>query len=314
MEQKNISSITQELESQFSMPDGKEISASGLRQTNRETQIDVMRHWFLQRYEDPVQNTPYISAEGGYQYIWGGPYDPNEELENEFSGIVPDDVIEELADELADISAEWAGIPAPSDFDEYFFESITESPTHREVFERSIHTVERLLETTVEAADRQCFLRLLYVNVITALETYLSDSFIQTVNADPTLLRKFVETTPEFRSAKIPLSDLYKASEEIGKKVKVHLMDIVWHRLDKIKPMFHDTLTVEFPADLKELFNAIRIRHDLVHRNGKRRDGGEHILGEEIIKALIQNAHTFVVRIEAQLPKAVFSANQQVSP
>jgi hypothetical protein len=314
MDQENLFGVKQGSEPQFALPDGGHITVTSLRQADREMQMDVMRHWFLQRYEDPVQDTPYISEEGDYQYIWGGPYDAEEQLQNEFDGIVPDDVIEELGDEFSNDSAEWAAIPKPSDFDDYFFESITEAPKHREGFEISVNTIERLLEITVEAADRQCFLRLLYVNVITALETYLSDSFIQSVNADPTRLRKFVETTPEFRSEKISLSDLYKTSEEIEQKVKAHLLDVVWHRLDRIKPMFHDTLMVEFPPDLKELFYAIRVRHDLVHRNGKKRDAGEHILNEQTIKTPIQNAHTFVVRIEAQLPRGVSLADQQFSP
>jgi hypothetical protein len=46
------------------------ITASELRRTDRDTQLGVMRTWFHANYEDPVENTPYETAEGGYIYIW----------------------------------------------------------------------------------------------------------------------------------------------------------------------------------------------------------------------------------------------------
>lgn len=38
-------------------------------------QKEIMKQWFLKRYCDPIENTPYDSGEGGYQYIFGGPFD-----------------------------------------------------------------------------------------------------------------------------------------------------------------------------------------------------------------------------------------------
>src|SRR6185437_5627783 len=78
-----------------------------------------MKEWFLANYTDPVENTPYESAEGGYIFIWGGPYDPREELDTQFGGDVPDEIIQELADELTDIAPEWTGNPDDEAVDEY---------------------------------------------------------------------------------------------------------------------------------------------------------------------------------------------------
>lgn len=280
------------------------MDTSDLQHADRETQLAEMRRWFHANYEDPVENTPYESAEGGYQYIWGGPYDAREQLENEFSGVVPDELIDELATELDDITPVWTRNPDKLDsseqFDDYLYRQIAESSKPIAAFTESMLNVKRLLETKIEAADWQCFLRLLYVNVITALETYLSDIFISSVNADRALFRKLVETAPEFQSQKIPLSAVFQASEQIDQRVKTYLSELVWHRLDRVKPMFRDVLGVDFPADMKELFKAIVIRHDLVHRNGKTTDGKEHLLDIDAIKALIAMAEQFVTYVESQ--------------
>ena len=66
----------------YNLPNGeKSLTATALRRANRETKLDAMRTWFYANYEDPAECTPYESAEGGYIYIWGGPYEPEEKLQ-----------------------------------------------------------------------------------------------------------------------------------------------------------------------------------------------------------------------------------------
>jgi hypothetical protein len=142
-------------------------------------------------------------------------------------------------------------------------------------------------------------MRLLYANVVTALETYLSDKFISSVSADEKLLRRFVETTPEFKNRKLTLSEVFNVHENIKHEVKTHLLEVVWHRLDKVEPMFRDTLGINFPPDMGELHKALIVRHDCVHRNGKTKDGEEHVLSESAIRELLTEADQLVRWIEA---------------
>src|SRR5438067_5588906 len=79
-----------------------------LSKLDADEQSEFMKQWFRERYEDPAERTPFDSAEGGYIWIFGGPYDAQEELEAQFSGVVPDEVIAELAEQLSDIMPWWA--------------------------------------------------------------------------------------------------------------------------------------------------------------------------------------------------------------
>jgi hypothetical protein len=79
--------------------------------------MEEMVEWFLERFEDPAERTPYESAEGGYQWIWGGPYDANEELQHEFGSRVPLSVIEEAVAEIEiDGLLEWAPVASEDDY------------------------------------------------------------------------------------------------------------------------------------------------------------------------------------------------------
>ena len=73
--------------------------------------ISEMEEWFYTHYQDPNESCPYDSEEGGFIYIWGGPYDPEEELFDNFSGTYPESLIKEAAEKIIEDTDihEWSG-------------------------------------------------------------------------------------------------------------------------------------------------------------------------------------------------------------
>ncbi|MEK6304216.1 MAG: hypothetical protein AABO41_26305 [Acidobacteriota bacterium] len=273
------------------------ISHDDVRDEDRDTQREVMETWFRRNFEDPAEGTPYESREGGYIWIGGGPYDAHEQLEAEFSGIVPDDVIEELVRELEEECLVWA-----PNYDQ-LVDDIGRITEYYSNFCGAIHDITELLNTTVPDSAAPCFLRLLFVNVITALETYLSDAFTNTVMSDAGVLRRFLETTPEFKAEKISLADVFKAAEEAEAKAKAYLGNVVWHNIGRVMPMYRATLDIEFRGDTSVVFRAILTRHDIVHRNGKRRDGSEILIKPSDVSCLISSVEFLVQGIDDQLSR-----------
>lgn len=279
-----------------------QISASELQRASRDRQIEVMRTWFYSNFEHPADSTPYESAEGGYIWIWGGPYDPQEVLEEEFGRLLKEEAVDELVSELSEISLEWSGVPEYDDFDEERFSSIVESHDQIGALQLSLGNIEALAALDIPVRERDLLDRLLFVNAITALETYLSDVFIYSVGRDSNLLRKFVQTTPEFRKEKIPLSEVFAVVEAIEKKSRSHIMDVVWHHLERVRPMYNDTLGISFPKEMGELFKAVALRHDLVHRNGRSKEGKLHKITSAEVQALVHRVREFCSYIEQKRP------------
>jgi hypothetical protein len=250
---------------EYSLPDGGSITASALKRKGREAQRDVMRRWFFENYEDPVESTPY---EDGYVFIYGGPFDAHEELSKEFAGTVPDEVIEELADELSDISHEWTSTSREGFYDDF---DIEVSADYLAVFRSSIMDILSLLAEPVESLPSRRYLnRLLYGNVITALECFLSDFFIYRINEDHKLFRKFIETTPAFKQQNLSVSEVFRAMDAIEQRAKSYLSSVVWHRLKIVASSYKNVLDVEFP-DTKELREVIKLRHELFTKMEKRK-------------------------------------------
>ncbi|MDR6755405.1 hypothetical protein J2Y48_000690 [Mycoplana sp. BE70] len=61
-----------------------------------------MREWFHANYEDPANSLPYSSADGGYQWVNGGPYSPLEALQEEFDSAFSFESIEAIAQTIVD--------------------------------------------------------------------------------------------------------------------------------------------------------------------------------------------------------------------
>jgi hypothetical protein len=60
----------------------------------RYVSVDQMVDWFFENYEDPANGVPFNSAEGGYQYVLGGPHDAHDVLSEQFPDASVNDIDE----------------------------------------------------------------------------------------------------------------------------------------------------------------------------------------------------------------------------
>lgn len=85
------------------------VSREELARLSADEQREYVLDWFRRHYEDPANETPYQSSEGGYIFIWGGPYDAREAIENEFHDILNEELIQELVEQVeSDGITDWA--------------------------------------------------------------------------------------------------------------------------------------------------------------------------------------------------------------
>jgi hypothetical protein len=86
---------------------GPTSAAPDLRGMKFDDTVDAVVDWFFTNFEDPAESTPYQSAEGGYIYIWGGPYDAREEIDGAFASI-GENVIDAAVERIEQDGYEWA--------------------------------------------------------------------------------------------------------------------------------------------------------------------------------------------------------------
>lgn len=129
---------------------------------------------------------------------------------------------------------------------------------------------------------------MIYGHVVAATEGFLSSLFIKTTTGSEDLIRRLVESDPNFSEMKFSMSQLFKERESIKDTVADYLQKIIFHDLKKIKPMYKSVLGLDL-GDIGWLFKAVSKRHDCVHRAGYRKDGSQLTFDEDELVVLIEN-------------------------
>lgn len=270
----------------------------------RELQIEAMRRWFLDRFEEPANETPWDGEEKEYLFIWGGPYDPDEEIQNRFGEVVDYEVMEELITDLwSEVGDKWAPVrPDVEDYDDFLMHLIVKGRDDPKYFlEQRLDQLQEMIDEQIAlTSHRQLLHQMIHGAVISALEAYLYDTTLYWVEADSNCLRKFVTTNKDLQVRSLTLAELFERSENIKDEVKKYLGEFIWHRLDKIKPMLMTALEIQFPQ-IDEVMKQVRVRHNIVHRAGRNEDGSPVDLSRDEITKIIRTVRDFSQELNSKI-------------
>ncbi len=171
-------------------------------------------------------------------------------------------------------------------------------------FQLGIKNIKKILKLKLTINEKRLedfLIRILYANIITTMETYLSDCFIEKIINNKKFIPKLLELVPEFYKEKFNNpKKAYDWFENMNDNVIKVLTGISFHNLDKVISMYKNILNIEFPKELGDIFRAISIRHDIVHRNGKTKENEEILLIKQDLDDLIEFTSEFIRYIELQ--------------
>lgn len=281
-----------------------------LKKAPRDLQIEAMRQWFYARYQDPANDTPYNGREGGYLFIHGGPYDPDDEIQERFSDVVEYEVMEELINDLiSEYGDQWAPIDHDQDYSEWEYEEALSQIEDDEfpitVLTQKLGRVEEILTAPNSDHIKQMITQLAHGAAIAALEAYLLEMTVwRALNKDEQSLRSFVEnnTDSKLGGGTFKLSEIHQKMDGLKKQVFAYLQTYVWHRLDDVKTIFENSFKIKFPK-VSELMGDVLVRHDIVHRGGKNKAGDPVTVSEEDVRKVIERIRVFSKALEAEFDR-----------
>jgi hypothetical protein len=186
------------------------------------------------------------------------------------------------------------------DYEEQF-EAITEDKDYVKNYRNEIANLRALCnikvseESLVKILNRQVF-----IGVVGTMETFLLDTFINITFDNETYFENFVKTNPEFKQRKFDLSDIFDESRRLKETAKKVMFDTIYHNLPVVKNMYIDTFKINFPP-IKDVYGYVLKRHDLVHRNGKTKNGQYVEIDKHLIQDLIVKVNDLVENIIIEL-------------
>ncbi|NLP59413.1 hypothetical protein HGB55_14650 [Lutibacter sp. B1] len=186
------------------------------------------------------------------------------------------------------------------DYDEQF-DAITENKDFIKKYQNEIENLEILSKLGVPFNELKTVLnRQIFIGIIGAMETFLSDVFINLTFDNEKYFRNFIESHPEFQKRKFELREIFEQSEKLEETAKRIMLDTIYHNLPTVRKMYKDTFKIDFP-DIKKSYELVLQRHDLVHRNGSTKSGELVITDTVAIKELIKTVNTLVYDIAKKL-------------
>ncbi len=167
-------------------------------------------------------------------------------------------------------------------------------------FDTQMRSVRELLNVQASNEAQFSLLVMLHGHTVAAVESYLASAFIHKVTNSDDLIRKLVETDPEFSKTKFTLKEIYEEHENLKLTVATYLKDLIFHDLKKVKPMFKSVLECDF-GDISWLFKAVSIRHHCVHRAGLDKDGNRVDISVESINELVESSSHLIHQVESKV-------------
>lgn len=127
----------------------------------------------------------------------------------------------------------------------------------------------------------------------------MSDVMINMVMKRKDCFRKYVENDQSYKKEKIKICQLYERCDRIEADVLAKLLKTVFHNIDVVKEMYKNILSVNFSYDLTNIYKALLTRHEIVHRNGKDKEGNEVLIYKSDIESIIKDVVGFIDSINS---------------
>lgn len=181
------------------------------------------------------------------------------------------------------------------------FDDIAEVQEGETKFHQNFCTSLEELAVLNESTENATLQRMVFASVITVMEAYLSDTMKSHVLNRSAVKRRFVESHQVFKE-KLAKKDMFAFLDTIDKTLNSEIDKISFHNMDTVKDLYQKVLACDFPEDkLNRLRPSVFVRHDIVHRNGKKSDGFSVDVSQQDVFELIELVKSLIKDIDQQI-------------
>ena len=252
--------------------------------------------YWLNHSSTPLVNamlsSPSMYAEFSYTDRFNFPCINNHFFHFAFLSACPDDAVCEL--NIAPL--------IDSGYEEDFrdLEEIQQQETRPHQYSRE--SIEETVILSATQPENLSLQRMCYASIITAMEAYLGDILKREIFDRQTVKERFVASYKPFREQSFPLTNLYKALSAIDAEIKKALDTLSLHNIGPARSLFRSTLLTEFSEEsLRVIGAAVKLRHDIIHRNGRDTKGDMLSVERRDVVELSKEVLCFTHNVDAQI-------------
>jgi hypothetical protein len=198
------------------------------------------------------------------------------------------------------VDADMAFFSPPDD--EWIDRVIPDAP--HDIFMDSYHHAGDILADHGGEDGSHLINRMVFAQQVTALEAYLGDTLLKAIGKQATMAR-LLAADRQLNAERFTLADIAASPHFVEEKVKAYLRKIIYHDLRKVDFLYNTALGVRVlsdKADNAKLLQAVKYRHDCVHRNGRDENGKQlTVFTKAYVREVADVMRSLVDRIEREI-------------
>lgn len=141
------------------------------------------------------------------------------------------------------------------------------------IFQKDLFELKTMLEKSGNDFSNQTFFKMVYAHAVTILEVYLEDITKALIMTNEGFLANTIKNVRPFYDTKFKLGDISLENDGVKKFVLGKLSDNLFHDIPKVLNMLNGILEKKLDVSISNICSVTSTRHDIVHRNGKNKDG-----------------------------------------
>jgi len=153
--------------------------------------------------------------------------------------------------------------------DEYEWHISQDHSSHHIEFIQTMNELKNILKSQIDALLSKTIYKMVHTHAVTAMETYLGDSLKSAALSNSGYIERAAKNLDELTKRKFTLEQILAHEDGIKKIVLEQLTKYLYHDIPKVMMIYSAVLGLTLNYDYDRLCKITKIRHDLVHRNGK---------------------------------------------
>lgn len=174
------------------------------------------------------------------------------------------------------------------------------------------------IPTPTDTALLDVALKMRFSYAVTHMEACLGDMLKNVTLSDDFFKLKALAGIKTLKNTKVNLESLLgrNATELVDKEIYSELTELLYHNIEKVNIYYSVILGFGNPLNLdlsegltEKVCRAVSLRHDVVHRNGRDKDGNTSVISQAIVDDYIEAIQQYVEELYDLLDKVSFQVD-----
>lgn len=168
-------------------------------------------------------------------------------------------------------------------------------------FNKEIHKLKEVLNNIVTFDFKDTICKMSYAHSVTLLESYLSDTLKLLITKYPRFLDNAIKNVKDLKGEKFSLTEIQDSPNGIISLVLPKISDYLYHNIPKTIKTYQSVLGCKLELDISAVVRITDIRHHIVHRDAKTKEGEVLNIDEHIANKAITDIETFVIELQTKI-------------